>query len=58
MDMYNLDGSQVQCGKRESAGVAKYVYDHGIVDKTSFKALPQEGIKYRFATIRDGKASW
>ena len=35
MDMYNLDGSQgAMCGNGIRC-VAKYVYDHGIVDKTS-----------------------
>ena len=37
--------------------VAKYVYDHGIVDKTSLSIATRSGIKYVDLTIRDGKAS-
>ena len=37
--------------------VAKYVYDHGIVDKTSLSIATRSGIKYVDLTIHDGKAS-
>ena len=57
MDMYNLDGSQgAMCGNGIRC-VAKYVYDHGIVDKTSLSIATRSGIKYVDLTIRDGKAS-
>ena len=55
--MYNLDGSQgAMCGNGIRC-VAKYVYDHGIVDKTSLSIATRSGIKYVDLTIRDGKAS-
>ena len=58
MDMYNLDGSQgAMCGNGIRC-VAKYVYDHGIVDKTSLSIATRSGIKYVDLTIRDGKAPW
>ena len=57
MDMYNLDGSQgAMCGNGIRC-VAKYVYDHGIVDKTSLSIATRSGIKYVDLTICDGKAS-
>ena len=57
MDMYNLDGSQgAMCGNGIRC-VAKYVYDHGIVDKASLSIATRSGIKYVDLTIRDGKAS-
>ena len=57
MDMYNLDGSQgAMCGNGIRC-VAKYVYDHGIVDKTSLSIATRSGIKYVDLTIHDGKAS-
>jgi diaminopimelate epimerase len=36
MDMYNADGSRgpLMCGNGISAAVGKYVYDHGLTDKT------------------------
>ena len=46
MDMYNLDGSQgAMCGNGIRC-VAKYVYDHGIVNKTSLSIATKSGIKY------------
>lgn len=57
MDMYNLDGSQgAMCGNGIRC-VAKYVYDHGIVDKTSLSIATKSGIKYVDLAVRDGKVS-
>nr|WP_294677532.1 diaminopimelate epimerase [uncultured Blautia sp.] len=57
MDMYNLDGSQgAMCGNGIRC-VAKYVFDHGIADKTSISIATRSGIKYVDLTVKDGKAS-
>ena len=57
MDMYNLDGSQgAMCGNGIRC-VAKYVYDYGIVDKTSISVATKSGIKYLDLTLKDGKVS-
>lgn len=57
MDMYNLDGSQgAMCGNGIRC-VAKYVFDHGIVNKTSISITTKSGIKYVDLTVKDGKAS-
>jgi diaminopimelate epimerase len=57
MDMYNLDGSQgAMCGNGIRC-VAKYVYDHGIVNKTSISIATRSGIKYVDLTVQDGKVS-
>ena len=57
MDMYNLDGSQgAMCGNGIRC-VAKYVFDHGIVNKTSISIVTKSGIKYVDLTVKDGKAN-
>ena len=57
MDMYNLDGSQgAMCGNGIRC-VAKYVFDHGIVNKTSISIATKSGIKYVDLTVKDGKAN-
>lgn len=58
MDMYNLDGSQgAMCGNGIRC-VAKYAYDHGIVNKTSISIATKSGIKYLDLTLgEDGKVS-
>ena len=57
MDMYNLDGSQgAMCGNGIRC-VAKYVYDYGIVSKTSIRVATKSGVKYLDLSIRDGKVS-
>lgn len=57
MDMYNLDGSQgAMCGNGIRC-VAKYVYDYGIVDKTSISVATKSGIKYLDLTVKNGKVS-
>ena len=57
MEMYNLDGSKgAMCGNGIRC-VAKYVYDHGIVDKTRIKVATGSGIKTLNLTVKDGKVS-
>lgn len=57
MDMYNMDGSQgAMCGNGIRC-VAKYAYDHGIVNKTSISVATRSGIKYLDLTVKDGKVS-
>lgn len=57
MDMYNLDGSQgAMCGNGIRC-VAKYVYDYGIVNKTSISVASKSGVKYLDLTVKGGKVS-
>ena len=56
MEMYNADGSKgAMCGNGVRC-VAKYAYDHGIVQKPSLRVLTGSGIKKIGLTIQDGKA--
>lgn len=55
MDMYNLDGSQgTMCGNGIRC-VGKYVYDHGIVDKTEIDVETLAGIRHLSLHVRDEK---
>ncbi len=55
MDMYNLDGSRgAMCGNGIRC-VGKYVYDHGIVDKTEIDVETASGIKHLSLHVKDGK---
>ena len=57
MEMYNMDGSQgAMCGNGIRC-VAKYAFDHGIVDKTSISVATKSGIKYLDLTVENGKVS-
>lgn len=57
MAMYNADGSEgSMCGNGIRC-VAKYVYDHGMTDKTSITVETKSGIKQLELTIEDGKVS-
>lgn len=57
MEMYNADGSQgAMCGNGMRC-VAKYVYDYGLTDKTSFSVDTLAGIKYPEVTVENGKVS-
>ncbi|MDO5134453.1 MAG: diaminopimelate epimerase [Eubacteriales bacterium] len=57
MEMYNLDGSQgAMCGNGIRC-VAKYAYDHGIVDKTSITVATKSGVKQLELTVEDGKVT-
>ena len=53
MDMYNLDGSQgAMCGNGIRC-VAKYVYDYGIVPKTTLRIATKSGIKELNLTVEN-----
>lgn len=57
MDMYNQDGSR---GKMCGNGIrclGKYVYDHGLTDKTNLKIETLSGIKELELFVEDGKVS-
>ena len=54
MDMYNLDGSRgAMCGNGIRC-VGKYVYDHGIVDRTDITVETASGIKRLELHVTDG----
>ncbi|MCR4842264.1 MAG: diaminopimelate epimerase [Eubacterium sp.] len=55
MDMYNSDGSRgAMCGNGIRC-VAKYVYDHGLTDKTEITVDTQSGVKTLQLFVEDGK---
>lgn len=55
MDMYNADGSRGKMCGNGIRCVAKYVYDHGLTDKTTITIDTQSGIKTLELTVADGK---
>ncbi len=57
MDMYNADGSRGKMCGNGIRCVAKYVYDHGLTDKTTITVNTLSGIKTLQLTIEDGKVS-
>lgn len=56
MEMYNADGSRGEMCGNGIRCVAKYVYDHGLTDKTDISVETLGGIKYLHLTVEDGKA--
>ncbi len=55
MVMYNADGSRSpMCGNGIRC-VAKYVYDHGIVQKETLKVASGGSVKTLFLSVEDGK---
>lgn len=55
MVMYNADGSRgAMCGNGIRC-VAKYVYDNGYTDKTSFSIESMGAVKYIDVTVENGK---
>lgn len=55
MDMYNLDGSKgAMCGNGIRC-VGKYVYDHGLVDKTEIDVETPAGIRHLSLHLKDGR---
>ena len=55
MRMYNMDGSEgAMCGNGIRC-VAKYVYDHGMTDRTEISIATKSGIKYLKLAVKDGK---
>ncbi len=57
MEMYNADGSKAQMCGNGIRCVGKYVYDHGLTDKTKLSILTGSGIKTLDLTVKDGKVS-
>lgn len=57
MDMYNADGSRGKMCGNGIRCVAKYVYDHGLTNKTEITVDTQAGIKTLQLTVCDGKVS-
>ena len=57
MAMYNADGSRGEMCGNGIRCVAKYVYDHGLTDKTTITVNTLSGIKTLQLTIEDGKVS-
>lgn len=56
MDMYNADGSRAEMCGNGLRCVAKYVYEHKIVEKEEMKIETLGGIKDVRLIIKDGKA--
>ena len=55
MEMYNADGSRsAMCGNGIRC-VGKYVYDHGMTDKTSITVESFGKVKYLDLTVENGK---
>ncbi len=55
MEMYNADGSRGRMCGNGIRCVGKYVYDHGLTDKTELSIETLAGIKYLKLHIADGK---
>jgi len=57
MDMYNADGSHgLMCGNGIRC-VGKYVYDHGMTDKTVITVESGGAVKTLWLTVEDGRVS-
>ncbi len=57
MDMYNADGSRGKMCGNGIRCVAKYVYDHGLTEKTRITVDTQSGIKILDLFVEDGKVA-
>ncbi len=57
MEMYNADGSLGKMCGNGIRCVAKYVYDHGLTDKTTITVETGSGIKTLELTVEDGKVA-
>ena len=57
MRMFNADGSEAQMCGNGIRCVAKYAYDHGLVDKDEITVATKAGIKTLKLTIDEGKVS-
>ena len=57
MHIYNADGSEAEmCGNGVRC-VGKYVYDHGLTDKTEVSVETGAGIKYLSLNVENGKVA-
>ena len=54
MDMYNADGSQAQMCGNGIRCVAKYVYEHGMTDKTVIDVETGAGVKTLWLNVENG----
>lgn len=57
MEMYNADGSRGEMCGNGIRCVGKYVYDYGLIDKTSISVETLGGIKYLDFTVENGKVA-
>ena len=57
MVMYNPDGTRAEMCGNAIRCVAKYVYDKGYTDKTSFTVESMGAVKYIDVTVEDGKVT-
>ena len=57
MRMFNADGSEAEMCGNGIRCVAKYVYDKGLTDKTTFTIETLSGIKTIDVTLKDGKVA-
>ncbi len=55
MKMYNADGSEGNMCGNGIRCVAKYVYDHGMTDRTMIDVETKSGIKHLKLNVEDGK---
>lgn len=55
MEMYNADGSRSEMCGNGIRCVAKYVFDHGLTDKTDISIISCGKIKYLQLFMKDGK---
>lgn len=57
MEMYNADGSEGgMCGNGIRC-LAKYVYDHGLTDRTRICVETKAGVRQLFLTVKDRKVT-
>lgn len=57
MEMYNVDGTQGEMCGNAIRCVGKYVYDHGMTQKTEIAIETLGGIKYLSLMVRDGEVT-
>ncbi len=57
MKMYNADGSESEMCGNGIRCVAKYVYDRGLTDKTTFTVMTGAGLKVLRVKVLKGKAA-
>lgn len=57
MRIYNADGSEAEMCGNGIRCVGKYVYDHGLTDKTEIAVESGAGIKYLSLNVVDGKVA-
>ena len=57
MRIYNADGSEAEMCGNGIRCVGKYVYDHGLTDKTKIAIESKAGVKYLTLNVENGKVS-